>query len=70
MVQYYLQVKALLDKNHTFGRIGAVLRILGGCNFVDDKALRRFLLSCQYKVLQSLVIFDTMCYTIKIYVDF
>ncbi|CAJ2669428.1 geranylgeranyl transferase type-1 subunit beta-like [Trifolium pratense] len=29
--------------------IGAVLRILGGCNFVDNKALRGFLLSCQYK---------------------
>ncbi|KAL2571124.1 hypothetical protein AAZV13_18G231500 [Glycine max] len=29
--------------------IGAVLRILGGCKFVDSKALRGFLLSCQYK---------------------
>ncbi|XP_029130039.1 geranylgeranyl transferase type-1 subunit beta isoform X1 [Cajanus cajan] len=29
--------------------IGAVLRILGGCNFVDNKALRGFLISCQYK---------------------
>ncbi|QCE12880.1 geranylgeranyl transferase type-1 subunit beta isoform X1 [Vigna unguiculata] len=29
--------------------IGAVLRILGGSNFVDHKALRGFLLSCQYK---------------------
>ncbi|KAL2329597.1 hypothetical protein Fmac_017178 [Flemingia macrophylla] len=29
--------------------IGAVLRILGGYNFVDNKALRGFLLSCQYK---------------------
>ncbi|XP_058736631.1 geranylgeranyl transferase type-1 subunit beta-like [Vicia villosa] len=29
--------------------IGAVLRILGGCNFVDNKALRGFLVSCQYK---------------------
>lgn len=38
-----------------FGRIGAVLRLLGGCNFVDNKALRGFLLSCQYKVLQLLV---------------
>ncbi|XP_061338348.1 geranylgeranyl transferase type-1 subunit beta isoform X2 [Gastrolobium bilobum] len=29
--------------------IGAVLRILGGCNFVDNKALRGFLLACQYQ---------------------
>ncbi|KAK7340876.1 hypothetical protein VNO77_21593 [Canavalia gladiata] len=29
--------------------IGAVLRILGGYNFVDKNALRGFLLSCQYK---------------------
>ncbi|KAK7295709.1 hypothetical protein RJT34_18620 [Clitoria ternatea] len=29
--------------------IGAVLRILGVCNFVDNKALRGFLLSCQNK---------------------
>ncbi|KAH1260788.1 Geranylgeranyl transferase type-1 subunit beta [Glycine max] len=29
--------------------IGAVLRILGGFKFVDNKALRGFLLSCQYK---------------------
>ncbi|WJX81087.1 protein geranylgeranyltransferase type I [Trifolium repens] len=29
--------------------IGAVLKILGGCNFVDNKALRGFLLSCQYE---------------------
>ncbi|GAU17803.1 hypothetical protein TSUD_171920 [Trifolium subterraneum] len=33
--------------------IGAVLRILGGCNFVDNKALHGFLLSCQYKVLHK-----------------
>ncbi|RDX70422.1 Geranylgeranyl transferase type-1 subunit beta [Mucuna pruriens] len=29
--------------------IGSVLRILGGRNFVDNKALRGFLLTCQYK---------------------
>lgn len=33
-------------------RIGAVLKILGGYNFVDSKALCGFLLACQYKVLQ------------------
>ena len=32
-------------------RIGAVLRILGGRKFIDEKSLRGFLLTCQSEVL-------------------
>ncbi|CAK7325670.1 unnamed protein product [Dovyalis caffra] len=31
--------------------VGAVLRILGGSKLIDGKALRRFLLSCQYQAM-------------------
>ena len=31
-------------------RVGGVLRILGAYKFIDEKALRRFLLTCQSRV--------------------
>ena len=36
-------------------RVGGVLRILGAYKFIDEKALRRFLLTCQSRVYGSLL---------------
>ena len=40
-------------------RVGGVLRILGAYKFIDEKALRRFLLSCQSRVYGSLLYYAT-----------
>ena len=44
------------------GRIGSTLRILGGLDLIDKKALKAFLLTCQSKVISLLFIFSLISF--------